>query len=221
MKFKFALLIFFLLYESLTAQGFLYKKGETGYGGNIHHYSYKHDNWYGANFSYTIISMFSIGASFEYGMTKNPETSSISFGPYLNFYPVKYSKSNPITIAFGGGINYYVHNNDILDSLNLDLIGASFNAYSSILYHIIIDQSWQIIPGVNFGYSYQSLRISDDSYSSMEETESFTAIGLSTDIAFRIFNKSLLYFGPTIEFGLSGKDSNKTIYGFGLGIAFK
>jgi hypothetical protein len=221
MKLNYLLLIMFLINTTLSAQGFLYKDGETGYGGNINYLANNEGRGYGGNFSYTINSMISIGASFGYGKIKNPETSSIAFGPYLNFYPVKYSKSDPITILFGAGINYYVHNNDILDSLELNMIGASIDVITAVLYHIRIDQSWQVIPGISFGYHYRSLRISDKSYASMEEKGNFTSVELSTDIAFRIYDKSLLYFGPAIDFGLSGKNNKRTIYGFGIGVAFK
>ena len=176
---------------------------------------------YGGNFSYTMNSMISIGASLGLGKTKKPAATSVAFGPYLNFYPVKYSKADPVTIIFSGGINYYVHSNELLDSLDLDLIGASLDAAASILYHIRIDQSWQIIPGVAFGYQYRSLRISDKTYASLEETAHHTSLSVATDIAFRIHNKSLLYFGPSINFGLNRKGNDNTTYSFGVGVAFK
>jgi hypothetical protein len=215
------LLLLLFITSSAFSQGFLYKEGESGFGSNLHYSTTDPGYGYGGNFSYTINSIISIGASLGIGKTKNPATKSVAFGPYLNFYPVKYSKADPITIIFSGGINYYVHSNDLLDSLELDLIGASLDAVASILYHIRIDQSLQIIPGVAFGYQYRSLRISDKTYASLEETAHYTSLSLSTDIAFRIYNKSLLYFTPSINFGLSGKGNDNITFSFGVGVAFK
>lgn len=221
MKFSLLILTIILFSDFIYSQGFLYKEGESGYGGNLHYGANSSSYGYGSNFNFTINSMISIGASLGIGRSKIPRTSSIAFGPYLNFYPVKYSKSDPITVAFGGGINLYVHNSDLLDSLNLKMIGASAEASIFFLYHIRLDQSWQIIPGVSFGYAYRSLRISDKSYASLEETDNFTNAALSTDIAFRIYDKSLLYLGPSITFGLSGKNNNQIYYSFNVGIAIK
>jgi hypothetical protein len=55
----------------------------------------------------------------------------------------------------------------------------------------------------------------------MEIEDNYTSIGLSLDIAFRIYNKSLLYFGPGIDFGLSGKDNKRNFYCFGIGVSLK
>lgn len=221
MKLSLVFISLLFISTSIFPQGFLYKEGESGYGSNLLYSSFESGYGYGGNFSYTMNSMISIGASFGIGKTKYPETTSVAFGPYLNFYPAKYSKSDPVTIVFSGGISLHTFSNDFLDTLNLNMIGASIDASTAVLYHIKVNQSWQVIPGISFGYQYRSLRISDKTYASMEETGHFTSLSLSTDIAFRIYDKSLLYLGPSINFGLSGKGNDETTFSFGVGVAFK
>ena len=155
----------------------------------------------GIGAGYVYNGTFEGGLTIGRSRTKEADFNSVSFAPFIGFYPIRQSEDLPVSARLGARYAFHSYSGDAVDDLEdfgIEVSGSSYSLGGSVFHTLEATPKLDVVPLIRLSYTGTRFRAERDGESETN-SDSYVSFGLGAGFAFTVSPTGLFKIYPSIS----------------------